>query len=216
MYQKVAKRALDFLFALMILIFSSPLLLIIAIAIKFDSKGPVIFKQKRLGKNGKEFCIYKFRTMVVNAELGGVYSDNKDPRVTRVGNILRKTSLDEIPQAFNVLKGNMSFIGPRPPLTYHPWKLEEYTDFQRRMFEERPGITGWAQINGRKAVEWNRRIELNVWYIDNISFSLDAKIFFKTVFKVLRNDDNENIGESVEKKVIYTDIESKEQETVNK
>ena len=216
MYQKVAKRALDFLFALIILIFSSPLLLIIAVAIKFDSKGPVIFKQKRLGKNGKEFCIYKFRTMVVNAELGGVYSDNKDPRVTRVGNILRKTSLDEIPQAFNVLKGDMSFIGPRPPLTYHPWKLEEYTDFQRRMFEERPGITGWAQINGRKAVEWNRRIELNVWYVDNISFVLDVKIFFKTIFKVLKNADNENIGDSVEKKEICAEDESKDQEAVNK
>ena len=127
MYQKI-KRVLDFFFALLILIVSSPFLLIIAIAVKIDSKGPVIFKQRRLGKNGKEFSIYKFRTMVVNAEAGGVYSDNRDPRITRVGNILRKTSLDEIPQALNILKGDMSFVGFRPPLTYHPWPWDEYTE----------------------------------------------------------------------------------------
>ena len=197
MYRKIVKRFLDIFFATLIFIVSLPFLLIIAIAVKIDSKGPVIFKQKRLGGNGKEFNIYKFRTMVVGAEATGVYSDNRDPRITRVGNILRKTSLDEIPQVINILKGDMSFVGPRPPLTYHPWPLEEYTEEQRRMFNMRPGITGWAQVHGRKTVEWHKRIELNVWYTENVSFMLDVKIIIKTVFKVLKNSDNENIGASV-------------------
>lgn len=199
MYQRFVKRPLDFFFSLLILLVAAPFLLIIAIAVKLDSKGPVIFKQKRLGKNGKVFHIYKFRTMVVNAEAGGVYSDNKDPRVTRVGNFLRKTSLDEVPQAWNILKGDMSFVGFRPPLTYHPWPWEEYTEEQRTMFSVRPGITGWAQIHGRKTVEWHKRIEMNVWYAEHASFGLDCKIFFATFLKVLRNDDNENIGESLQK-----------------
>ena len=114
MYRKIIKRFLDIFFATLIFIVSLPFLLIIAIVVKIDSKGPVIFKQKRLGRNGKEFNIYKFRTMVVGAEATGVYSDNRDPRITRVGNILRKTSLDEIPQVINILKGDMSLVGPRP------------------------------------------------------------------------------------------------------
>ncbi len=194
---KFIKRFGDIFLSLIGLLVCIIPMLFIAIAIKLDSKGPVIFKQKRLGMGGKEFYIYKFRTMVNDAEKGGVYSDNNDPRITRVGNILRKTSLDEISQLFNVLKGDMSFIGPRPPLTYHPWPIEEYTDEQRKMFSVRPGITGWAQINGRKAVEWNRRIELNVWYAENMSLWLDLKIFVMTILKVLANSDNENIGETV-------------------
>lgn len=197
MYRKVFKRAIDFTAALLILIIASPILLITAVAVKLDSKGPMIFKQKRLGLNAKEFYIYKFRTMVVNAEKGGVYSDDKDPRITRIGGILRKTSLDELPQLVNILMGDMSFIGPRPPLTYHPWPIEEYTEEQKRMFSIRPGITGWAQVNGRKAVEWNHRIELNVWYVDNLSFFFDVKIFFMTAFKVFTNADNENVGATV-------------------
>ncbi|MBO5907609.1 MAG: sugar transferase [Clostridia bacterium] len=199
MYRSFLKRVFDILFALMVLVVSSPILLIIALAIKLDSKGPVIFKQRRLGKGGKEFNIYKFRTMIVNAEAAGVYSDKNDKRITRVGSILRKTSLDELPQALNVLLGDMSIIGFRPPLTYHPWPFEEYTDEQRAMFSVRPGITGWAQVNGRKTVEWHKRIEMNVWYAENVSFMLDLKIFFMTVLKVLRNSDNENIGASVVK-----------------
>lgn len=197
MYRKAFKRVMDFSAALLILIVASPVLLLTALAIKLDSTGPVIFKQKRLGFRAKEFYIYKFRTMVVNAEKGGVYSDDKDPRITRIGGILRKTSLDELPQLVNILKGDMSFIGPRPPLTYHPWPIEEYTEEQKRMFDIRPGITGWAQVHGRKAVEWNHRIELNVWYVDNLSFFLDVKIFFMTAFKVFTNADNENIGATV-------------------
>ncbi|MBE6769127.1 MAG: sugar transferase [Ruminococcaceae bacterium] len=199
MYKKIIKRLFDVLAATILLVISSPVLLIAAIAIKLESKGPIIFKQVRLGKNAKEFYIYKFRTMVVNAEAGGVYSDNNDPRVTRVGGILRKTSIDELPQLVNIIKGEMSFIGPRPPLTYHPWPVSEYSEEQIRMFEVCPGITGWAQVNGRKEVEWNRRIELNVWYIDNLSLWLDIKILFMTVFKVFSNANNENVGVTVQK-----------------
>lgn len=200
MYRKCFKRVIDFVFALSMLIVFSPFMLIIAVTIKLDSKGPIVFKQKRLGKGGKEFWMYKFRTMVVNAETGGVYSDNKDPRITKVGTFLRKTSLDELPQCVNILKGDMSLIGFRPPLTYHPWGWTEYTTEQKRMFEVRPGITGWAQVNGRKAVEWNHRIELNVWYIDNVSLWLDLKIMWFTVWKVLSNADNENVGATVQTK----------------
>lgn len=201
MYKHCIKRLIDLVIALMVLVILSPVLLITAVAIKMESPGPVIFKQKRLGLGGKEFFIYKFRSMVQNAEHtgSGVYSGKNDTRVTKVGKILRATSIDELPQAVNMLKGEMSLIGPRPPLTYHPWPIEQYTPQQKRMFEVRPGITGWAQVHGRKDVEWNRRIEMNVWYVDHVSFLLDVKIFFMTIFKVLANADNENISETVNK-----------------
>ena len=197
-YKKV-KRILDIIISLSGLIVLSPLLLIVAIAIKMESKGPVIFKQDRLGLNGKVFKIYKFRSMCVGAEKDGVYEKKGDPRVTRVGKFIRKTSIDELPQLVNVLKGDMSLIGPRPPLTYHPWPYEEYTEEQKRMFHVRPGMTGWAQVNGRKEVQWPRRIELNVEYVDNLSFVLDLKIFFKTIIKVFTMQDNINIGETAQK-----------------
>lgn len=216
MYRRFIKRVLDIWMSLMILLISWPILLIIAIAVKMDSKGPAVFKQKRLGKNGKEFYIYKFRTMVVNAEAAGVYSDNKDPRITRVGNVLRKTSLDELPQIINILKGDMSFIGFRPPLTYHPWPWDQYTEEQKKMFFVRPGITGWAQIHGRKTVEWHKRIEMNVWYAENISFALDIKIFFKTILKVLKNSDNENVGASLQKNASeQVEVQPAEQQTAD-
>lgn len=198
---KFFKRTLDIIFSLLVLTVLSPVLLILAVAVKLDSKGPVVFKQKRIGLHGKVFDIYKFRSMTVGAEQtgSGVYSGKNDARVTRVGKFLRATSADELLQAVNILKGDMSLIGPRPPLTYHPWPYEEYTDEQKRMFDVRPGITGWAQINGRKGVEWHKRIELNVWYVDNMSFALDVKIFFKTIAKVFKNEDNENTGETVKK-----------------
>ena len=197
MYRLFLKRIFDILVASLILLVSWPILLLIALAIRLDSKGPAMFSQVRLGKNGREFKMYKFRTMVVDAEKGGVYSDNTDPRVTRAGKILRKTSLDELPQCINILRGDMSFVGFRPPLTYHPWPFSEYTPEQKKMFAVRPGITGWAQVNGRRTVEWHKRIELNVWYAENVSFWLDMKIVLMTVFKVLRNEDNENVGASV-------------------
>lgn len=197
MYRRFFKRFFDIMLALMGIVIGAIPMLIVALLVKLDSPGPVLFKQDRLGKDGKTFKMYKFRSMCVGAEKGGVYSDNKDIRVTKVGKIIRATSLDELPQFFNVLFGHMSFIGPRPPLTYHPWPLEEYTPQQRRMFEVRPGITGWTQTHGRKDVEWHRRIELNVWYVDHVSLWLDIKILFLTVFKVLSNADNENKGATV-------------------
>ena len=197
MYRHFLKRFFDIVLALIGIGICWFPMLVIALLVKLESPGPALFKQERIGKDGKVFKIYKFRSMCVGAEKGGVYSDNKDTRVTKVGKILRATSLDELPQFFNVLFGDMSFIGPRPPLTYHPWPLAEYTDFQRRMFEVRPGITGWTQTHGRKDVEWHRRIELNVWYVDNLSLWLDVKILFLTVFKVLTNADNENKGATV-------------------
>lgn len=196
---KATKRVLDFTVSLIVLIVLLPLFAVVAAIIKLDSSGPVIFKQERLGKDGKVFEIYKFRSMCVGAEHtgSGVYSGKSDSRVTRVGKVLRATSIDELPQLINIIKGEMSFIGPRPPLTYHPWPIDEYTDDQRKMFEVRPGITGWAQVNGRKDVEWHKRIELNVWYVENISLWLDIKILFMTVFKVLTNADNENTSQTV-------------------
>ncbi len=199
MYKAFFKRFFDIVFSFLGIILTSIPMLIIALIIKIDSNGPVFFKQERIGKNGKVFKILKFRSMCVGAEKIGsrVYSGKGDTRVTRVGKLLRATSLDEIPQIFSVLKGDMSFIGPRPPLTYHPWTLDKYTEEQKRMFEVRPGITGWAQVNGRKEVEWNKRIELSVWYVDHLSMWLDIKILFKTILKVLSNADNENTKETV-------------------
>lgn len=190
---------LDILISLAALLILWPIMLLVAVAIRIDSPGPALFKQKRLGKNGREFNILKFRSMKADSEHtgSGMYSGKTDSRVTRVGRFIRATSIDELPQCINILKGDMSLIGPRPPLTYHPWKLEEYTDEQKRMFEVRPGITGWAQTHGRKNVEWHKRIEMNVWYVEHVSFLLDAKIFFMTIFKVLRNSDNANVSATV-------------------
>ena len=213
MYKRFFKRTADIIISLLGLVVLSPVFLIIAAAIKADSKGPVIFKQKRIGFKGKVFNVYKFRSMCIDAEgkVSGVYSGKGDPRVTKVGRILRATSADELPQLANVLKGDMSLIGPRPPLVYHPWTYNEYTEEQKRMFDARPGITGWAQINGRKTVEWNKRIELNVWYVDHISFLLDIKIFFKTILKIFTNENNLNEAKTIEVKPF-----TKEEERVTK
>ena len=199
MYKAGVKRILDILISLMALIIGAIPMLLIALLIRLESPGPAIFRQERIGKDGKVFWFLKFRSMCVGAEHtgSGVYSGKGDARVTRLGRILRATSIDELPQLINILKGDMSLIGPRPPLTYHPWPYESYTQEQKRMFEVRPGITGWAQVNGRKAVEWNRRIEMNVWYVDHVSFLLDVKIFFMTIFKVLSNADNVNTEKTV-------------------
>ena len=193
------KRAMDIIIAAAGLIITSPVLLITAILIKLDSPGPVLFMQERIGKDGKVFRIAKFRSMCTGAEHtgSGVYSGKNDARVTRVGRVIRATSIDELPQLYAIPKGDMSQIGPRPPLTYHPWTIDQYTEEQFHMFDVRPGITGWAQVHGRKDVEWNKRIRLNVWYVRHISFRLDVKIFFMTIIKVLRNEDNENVGETV-------------------
>lgn len=201
MYKNVWKRVIDVSLSALAIVVLSWLYLIIALLIKLTSPGPVLFKQERIGKGGKVFKILKFRSMKVGAEKtgSGVYSGKGDPRVTKIGRFIRATSIDELPQLFNIIKGDMALIGPRPPLTYHPWKWEEYTEDQKRMFEVRPGITGWAQTHGRKDVEWHKRIELNVWYVDHVSFGLDFKIFWLTIFKILTNADNENKGETVKK-----------------
>ena len=197
---KYLKIVIDFSIAFIALAILFLPLIIVAIFIKLDSKGPIIFKQERLGRNGIPFKIWKFRSMRVGAERQGtgVYSYKGDNRITKVGRIIRATSIDELPQLVNILKGDMALIGPRPALTYHPWPYEQYTDHQKQMFDVLPGVTGWAQVNGRKEVPWPERIELNVWYARNMSFSLDIKIFFMTIFKVLKNSNNENISKTEE------------------
>lgn len=196
---RIFKRFCDIAVSLVGLIVLSPLMLLVALAIKLDSKGPVLFKQTRIGKDAKEFQIYKFRSMCQGAEQMGTgqYSFSGDSRITKVGKFIRATSIDELPQFINILKGEMSLVGFRPPLTYHPWPVEEYTEEQLRMFEVQPGITGWAQVHGRKDVEWHRRINLNIWYVDHISLALDIKILLMTVVKVLKNEDNENVTVTV-------------------
>ena len=200
LYAKYTKRIFDIVFSFFALIILSPVMLIIAIIVKLDSEGPIIFKQARLGRYGNVFNMRKFRTMVIDAESfgSGVYSYKDDARVTRSGRVLRAFSIDELPQCISILMGEMSFIGPRPPLTYHPWHFDEYSDEQKAMFRVRPGVSGWAQVNGRKTVEWNKRIEMSCWYANNISFALDAKILFLTIWKVLRNESNTNVGNTVD------------------
>ncbi len=134
--------------------------------------------------------------MCVGAEKGGVYESKNDSRVTRVGKFIRKTSIDELPQFFNILKGDMSLIGPRPTLTYHPWPYEQYTEIQKQRFNVRPGVTGWAQVNGRKEVPWDKRLEYDVEYVNNLSFKMDMNIFMKTIYKVLMMKDNVNTTET--------------------
>lgn len=209
MYRHFFKRLIDIVLSFIGIVVLALPMLIIALAIKLDSRGPALFRQVRLGLDGKEFTILKFRSMCVNAESqgSGVYSEKRDTRVTRIGKIIRATSLDELPQLINVLRGDMSFVGPRPPLTYHPWPIEDYTPEQFRMFDVRPGITGWAQVNGRKTVEWHKRIALNVWYADHMSLLLDMKILFMTIFKVFTNADNENSGVTI----VTEHVENKEE-----
>lgn len=201
MYKNGIKRVIDCVISLLVLVIGAVPMALVALLIKLDSPGPVLFRQDRIGKDGKVFQILKFRSMCQGGEHtgSGVYSGKGDARVTNVGRVIRATSIDELPQTINILRGDMALIGPRPPLTYHPWPYEEYTKKQKRMFEVRPGITGWAQVHGRKDVEWHKRIELNVWYVDHVSFGLDLKIFLMTIFKVLSNADNANIGETIKR-----------------
>lgn len=199
MYQAFVKRISDIVFSALGLLVLSPLFLLIAILVRCTSKGSAVFRQERLGRDAKVFRICKFRTMAENSEHtgSGVYSDRNDSRVTKVGRFLRATSLDELPQLWNILRGDMSFIGPRPPLTYHPWTIDRYSEEQLRMFRVRPGITGWAQVHGRRELEWHERLRLNVWYADHVSFALDLKIVFLTVGVMLSGKGNENKGATV-------------------
>ncbi|MGL5549760.1 MAG: sugar transferase [Culicoidibacterales bacterium] len=183
------KRIFDLLVSLIALILLSPLLIIVAISIKVTSKGPVLFKQMRLGRNGEEFAILKYRTMVVNAEKIGdgikINSEN-DNRITSIGRFLRKTSIDELPQLVNVIKGDMSLVGPRPPVTYHPYKgYKNYPEWAKKRFKMKPGITGLAQVKLRNSATWEERIKIDNIYCDNMSFMLDLKILFLTVYEVI-------------------------------
>jgi lipopolysaccharide/colanic/teichoic acid biosynthesis glycosyltransferase len=172
-------RALDVAGASLGLVLASPFLAAAAIAIKLDGGGPVLYRQQRVGKDGREFELVKLRTMVVGAEGQGAgwAVDRGDPRITRVGSVLRRVSLDELPQLWNVVQGEMSLIGPRPTLAY---QVEQYTPRQRRRLDVRPGITGWAQVQGRASLPWEERIELDVWYVEHRSPRLDLKILART------------------------------------
>jgi len=181
------KRSIDIVLSVIILLLISPLLIISAIAVKLTSPGPILYLQKRVGRNGKLFTIYKFRTMVKDAHKKGLGYElvEGDARITKVGLFLRRWSIDEFPQLINVLKGDMSLVGPRPTLEY---QVKQYDDFQRRRLEVRPGMTGLATVSGRNLLSWNERIELDVWYVDNYSLTLDFKIILATFRTILTGE----------------------------
>jgi undecaprenyl phosphate N,N'-diacetylbacillosamine 1-phosphate transferase len=182
MYRLVIKPLIDLCIALAALLLISPILLSIMLLLLFFNQGKPFFLQRRPGKDGRIFTIIKFKTMNDKKDyLGNLLPDNQ--RLTKVGSFVRKTSIDELPQLLNVLKGDMSLVGPRPLL---PEYLHLYDDFQRKRHNVKPGITGWAQVNGRNAIGWDRKFELDVWYAENVSFILDVRIVLKTIVKVLQ------------------------------
>lgn len=181
------KHVLDRVLSAILLCLLAPLMLVLAAAIMLESRRPALFVQTRVGRNGRLFRVYKFRTMGQGAlEQGlGTTVAVRDERITRVGSFLRTWSLDELPQLLNVLKGEMSLVGPRPTLDY---QVAQYTPFQRRRLEMKPGMTGWSQVNGRNTLSWTHRIELDVWYVDHFSLALDAWILFRTIGVWLRRE----------------------------
>ena len=187
----IIKRLIDFFGSLIGLIIISPVLIIIAILIKLTSKGPIFFRQERLGKDGKVFKILKFRTMVVNAEKIGdglTVKNENDNRITKIGKFLRATSLDELPQLFNVILGQMSLVGPRPPVTYYPYDgYGNYPDWAKKRFSMRPGVTGLTQVTVRNSVSWDERIVVDNKYIDSFSVWYDIKILLSTLQKVFKS-----------------------------
>lgn len=198
------KRGLDILGALLFILIFFPVYLIVALAVRLDSKGPIIFKQLRLGVNGKEYYIYKFRSMVVNAEkMGtGLFNYANDPRVTKVGNFLRNSSLDEIPQIFNILKGDMSFVGPRPPVNYELGDYKDFTGSLKARFRVKPGVTGYAQISGRNELSWDEKIIHDNRYIEDFykwGILIDVKVILITIVKVLKNEGGHELEENAEK-----------------
>ena len=194
---KYIKRSLDLITALFLVIILSPIMLIAAILIAVNRDGPILFKQERPGKDGKIFTVNKFRTMSTKLrdKNGNELSDFD--RMTKIGNILRKTSIDELPQLFNIIKGEMSFIGPRPLLKEY---LELYSPEQMRRHEVLPGISGWAQVNGRNTLTWDEKFAYDVYYVDHYSFKMDLKIFIKTIENVVSQDGiNSNSENTMEK-----------------
>ena len=198
MYRKFGKRFFDIVISTIGLIVLSPVFLILAIIVKVDSKGPIFFAHTRIGKNGKKFKMYKFRTMYENAqdmikdftpEQMKEYKENfkleNDPRITKIGKILRKTSLDELPQIINILKGELSIIGPRPII--EP-ELEKYEENKEKFLSLTPGLTGYWQANGRSNTTYEERMQMELYYVDNMSFKLDIKIFFKTILSVIKRE----------------------------
>ncbi|MGD2218020.1 MAG: sugar transferase [Gemmatimonadales bacterium] len=188
-WQQIIKRGLDITLGVLGLVVLAVPFMLIALAIKCDSRGPVFFRHTRVGRDGERFVPLKFRTMVEGAigqGLGTTVSED-DTRLTRVGAFLRRWALDELPQLWNVLRGEMSLVGPRPTFAY---QVERYDEFQRRRLEVRPGITGWAQINGRNAISWSERIELDLWYVDHATLWLDVTILLRTLWLafVVRGD----------------------------
>lgn len=179
-------RLVEIFFSLLLLILLLPLFTVIAIAIKAESKGTVFFTQMRGGRQGKHFLIYKFRTMYKRDEDIHKELVDNDPRITKVGNVLRKTSLDELPQLFNILRGDMAFIGPRPTVT---GQTDQYNNYQMQRLQVKPGVTGWAQISGRNRLTWDEKIDLDIEYIQKKSFRLDCYILLKTFIKVLKSDE---------------------------
>ena len=194
------KRCIDFVGSLIGIIILSPVFLVIAIMIKTSSEGPVFFKQERLGKDGKVFKIIKFRTMIVNAEHIGDglrVREGDDPRITKIGRVLRKTSLDELPQLLNVLNGSMSLVGPRPHATYHPYAgYKAYPDWAKKRFQLRAGITGLAQATVRNSASWDERIRIDNQYVDRFNIWLDIKILCMTVMRVVKSEDIYAPGET--------------------
>jgi lipopolysaccharide/colanic/teichoic acid biosynthesis glycosyltransferase len=176
----VIRRAVDVSVAALALAASAPLLAVAALAIRLESAGPAIYRQRRVGLDGAEFDVLKLRTMVAGAERvgAGLAVDAGDPRITRVGALLRRTSLDELPNLWNVLRGEMSLIGPRPTV---PAQVAQYSDRQRLRLTVRPGLTGWAQVNGRAALPWSERIELDIYYVEHRSLALDLRILARTL-----------------------------------
>lgn len=190
-YSHIIKPIADFFAAFIILTILSPVFIIVSIVLAFNNNGSVFFFQSRGGKNGKIFYVIKFKTMNDKKDAEGNLLPD-ELRLTKIGRFVRKTSLDELPQLFNVLKGEMSLVGPRPFMSEY---LKIYNDFQRRRHEVRPGITGWAQVNGRNNITWKKKFELDVWYVDNRNIRLDIKILFLTLLKVFFPKDINKEGE---------------------
>ncbi|MEO8234886.1 MAG: sugar transferase [Flavobacterium sp.] len=184
MYKLFLKRIIDFTASLFGVVLLLPIFLLVTVFLILANNGKPFFIQRRPGKNGKIFKIVKFKTMNDKKDTNGNLLSDAD-RLIKIGSFVRKTSLDELPQLINVLKGDMSLIGPRPLLTQY---LHLYSDFQNRRHEVKPGITGWAQVNGRNAISWDKKFELDVWYVDHCSFLVDVRILFKTLLKVIRKE----------------------------